>query len=117
MVDQSIKICEVKNNPAGRAKIESLREGLKDTPYRVVLYGRYTGRKRELAKTLWDNDDPYCYDHHGVKLCLDYILYTLKGRVPLHLCQRIAVYVKPRPKTRWVQNDNGNWNNVPTRWA
>lgn len=44
--------------------------------------------------------------------------FVLRGRVPLVVADRVAVYIKDRPKTRWVRKPSTYvWEQVPTKWA
>ena len=113
---ETIKLFEVPNNKKGREKIRKLQDGLRNSPLRVILYGRHTDRKG-LSERLLEENHPHTFDYQGHKLTPFYHHWMLKGRVPLDLSETIAVYVGNRPKSRWVQNENGNFENVPTKWA
>jgi len=97
--------------------IQSLQKSLKNTPKRLTLYGRVSNR-RKLAEKLHKSDDSFCYSVSGDKLELATVHLALRGRVPLRHCERVAVYVKDRPKTKWVQKpDSDVWEIRPTKWA
>lgn len=93
----SLRLGTFENTPETRDKIRNLQAGLKNTPLRVVLYGRVSG-KRKLVQRLYDEDHPWCYTYGGSKGSVDYLNYRLSGRVPLQFAERIAVYLRSRPE-------------------
>ena len=96
--------------------IVQLQKSLRNTPKRLVLYGRSTSRKK-LAEYLHKNDVPYCYVN-GDKLSVEQLITVLRGRIPLVVADRVAVYIKDRPKTRWARRPSTYvWEQVPTKWA
>jgi hypothetical protein len=108
MIKDTTLLMTVPNTPEGWERISNLRKSLKDTPVAVALYGRHPDRKN-VAKRLFELSDGSRAEK--------WIHLDLRRSVPIPLATSIRVYLKPRPKTRWAETDDGKFMKVPTKWA
>lgn len=100
----------VPNNEGGRLVVETLRQSLKGTPQRIVLYGR----GHRFGRGNYHKSDRIV---NGVKISrLD---NSLQGRLPLNISEKIAVYIQDRPKfrTKYVTKTVTEYVQVPTKWG